>query len=232
MEPRPDFSISRFKEALGKAGGLARPVYFTAQVVGGPFGGTPNVGLPTTGILGNIPVAQYWPLAVPWIPFPRRTPTDTQHQVMMCRSAKMPDMTLQTTELSYFSRKVKIPSSRTYEPMTLTFLHVNDAHLRDTFESWLYTLNHPQLNMANPTHDQYSTIILTQYDMSGRAWWEFISDVLQGKALLDDRVVSRYVMHEAFPVSVSGLALDHEADMEIQTYDVQFQYQWIEHGRG
>lgn len=228
---RPDFSISRFKDGLAKAGGLARGMYFTAQVVGGPFGTT--IDIPSIGLLGNIPLQQYWAMFMPWFALPLPTPTDAQHQVMMCRAARMPDLSLQTTELSFHSRKVKIPSSRTYEPLTLTFLHVNDTKVRHKFEQWLNIMNHPSENMAAPiavdkpsTH--FAQILLTQYDMSGRSWVDFLVDVTQGKAKRESRAINHYVFRDAFPVNVSGIVLNHEADTEIQTYDVQFQFQHVE----
>ena len=213
---RPDFSISRFKEALASGGGLAKAQYFTVQIVGGPFGlGT----IPTPGLESLIP-----------FPIPRPAPTSTEQQVLMCRAAQMPDFYLQTTEIAFHSRRVKIPSSRTYDPITLTFLHINDARLRQRFEDWMYELNHPQLNQASVP--RYANIVLTQYDMGGRSWLDFIIDVVQGQFSLGDRVMNRYVLHDAFPITVGGVRLDHEADTEVQTYDVQFQYQWINHGRG
>lgn len=149
----------------------------------------------------------------------------------MCRAAQTPDFYLQTTEVAFHGRRVKIPSSRTYEPITLTFLHINDARLRHAFEDWMYDINHPQTNIANQTI-RYANIVLTQYDMSGRSWLQFLGDVIQGRLTADNYIMNRYVLHDAFPISVAGIRLDQEADTEIQTYDVQFQYQWITHGRG
>lgn len=39
--------------------------------------------------------------------------------------------------------------------------------------------------------------------------------------------LARYTLHDAFPSTVNGLAFSYDSDAEIQTYDVEFQYQYM-----
>lgn len=80
----------------------------------------------------------------------------------LCKAVTLPSATVETTELFYFSRAVKIPSRRTYAPLTLTFFHSEDYKIRAGFELWSGVLNAYEENQRG-TALLYGRIILDHY---------------------------------------------------------------------
>lgn len=79
------------------------------------------------------------------------------------------------------------------------------------------------------TRSEYGRIVLTQYDMGGRSWVDFLGDLFKGN-IKDSHISARYTIRDAFPINVSGLSFDHEGDAQLQTYDVTFQYLYMDRG--
>lgn len=138
----------------------------------------------------------------------------------LCKAVTLPSATVETTELSYFSRAVKIPSRRTYAPITLTFYLSEDYKLRAGFEQWSNALNAYDENQRG-TLPFYGTITLVHYSSVATS-----PDAAKNEDA-NIPTLATYTLQSAFPTTVSGLQFSYDNDAEIQTFDVEFQYQYL-----
>jgi len=151
-------------------------------------------------------------------PNPNFSFTDDTHS-LLCKAANLPSATLDPIELKYFTRSVKVPGSRQFAPVTLTFYNTQSYSVRNIFLTWLSVFNTPVTNVRNAIEndkngqdvqafgntDNYATITLYPRDETHKELGE-------------------YQFFYAFPSSVSGLQYSYENDGQMQTYDVEFQY--------
>lgn len=137
----------------------------------------------------------------------------------LCKAVTLPAATVETTELSYFTRAVKIPGRRTYTPITLTFYNTERYTPRNGFEQWSNGLNQYETNIRTAAHEggTYGKITLDHFSTVNR----------EAENTLVLQLLSRYEIEGAFPITVNGLQFSHDADTEIQTFDVEFQYQYV-----
>lgn len=133
-----------------------------------------------------------------------------QEQILLCKAANLPTTQLDFTELKYFTRSVKVPAARQFQPVTLTFYNTENYDLRTKLLDWLSRFNQPTTNQRDAVNSLalYGTIELQPKDMAYR-------DVGEGLY---------YRFREVFPTSISGLQYSYENDTQVQTYDVEFQY--------
>ena len=219
----PDtFSINKFKKIIEANGGLSRQNYFTCSF---------DFNVLADNKLNN------------W------NRDDLKN--IVCKSATLPAFTVESAELGYFGRRIKIPSNRTYAPMTLNFTNTGNNKVRDILFYWQSALNTPFTNVRNLYGENsegslnlasgrdhsglYADITLTHYDVNGGKQSPIlgnlgiVSDAAAGVANVlfntaDHRPIAKYYLQQAFPTSIGGLNFSHEMD-EFQTFEVQFVYQ-------
>jgi hypothetical protein len=148
----------------------------------------------------------------------------------LCKSVTLPQATVEATEIPYFTRPVKIPGRRTFAPITLSFYNTADYSHRLMMEEWLTALNNPDTNRRRPT-TLTGEIQLIHFDVGGGM---DLGTLVSGFRLLGlaafffkgstHHPLAVYRLHGAFPTSVGPMAFTMETD-EIQTFDVEFQYQ-------
>lgn len=128
--------------------------------------------------------------------------------VYLCKSVTLPSSTIEPVELAYYGRSVRLPGKRTYQPVTLTFFNHENYQLRGCFELWSNILNELQYNVrSDEVISYYGTIDLTHFSTQGEK-------------------IAMYTLYNAFPTSVSGLSFSYDGDGEIQTFDVEFTFNW------
>lgn len=124
--------------------------------------------------------------------------------IVLCKAANLPTSQLDYTDVKYFTRSVKIPAARQFQPITLTFYNSQNYVLRNQFLEWLSRFNSPESNIRQSSLN-YATIELFPKNSNHES-------------------VGLYRFKHAFPTSISGLQYSYENDAQVQTYDVEFQY--------
>jgi len=169
----------------------------------------------------------------------------TETTALLCKATTVPSWTVEATELSYFTRQISIPGKRTFQPLTLTFLHSQQYSSRVGFEQWNRLLNDPAANSRTITGtDLYSTITITQYDSVIDPLATLAISIAKGiikpggtlsdvaeiaiSELIKAQPIATYTLYDAFPTSIGGLQFSYDNDAEIQTFDVEFRYQHME----
>ena len=140
----------------------------------------------------------------------------------LCRSAALPASTQGLIEVPFRGRFLKIPGDRTFEAWTATFYNTKDFNLRRAFELWI--------NAANKTDENVGTLDFGAIGGTG----SYFSDlVVQQKAKNStDEILREYHLIGAWPTNVSAINLAYDSNDQIEEFDVEFQYQYMDVGAG
>lgn len=127
----------------------------------------------------------------------------------MCKAAQLPGTTMGVIEVPYMGRKVKIAGDRTYAEWTITVMNTEDFNLRNYFEEWVETINHPETNVgiANPAG----------YKQDG-----FIDQLDH-----NNNVLASYKLVGAFPVEVSPVEVSWETTDTVEEFTINLAYDYF-----
>lgn len=133
-----------------------------------------------------------------------------QKTLFMAKSGQMPASSLTSVGVSYRGRPVKFAGEREFQPWTVDIYTDTDFVVRNAFEAWVDTMQRSSTTGGALRPAVY------QSDMEVHA--------------LDrnDNVVKRYKFVDAFPTEVGAISLDWEANNQIATFQVTFDYNYFE----
>ncbi len=145
----------------------------------------------------------------------------------LCRSAALPASTQGLIEVPFRGRFLKIPGDRTFEAWTATFYNTKDFNIRRAFELWI--------NFANKSDENVG--VLDFGGIGGETGAEnYFSDlVIQQKTKQVDKssdILREYHLIGAWPTNVSAINLAYDSNDQIEEFDVEFQYQYIDAANG
>ena len=184
--PKYRFSITKFKEAVAKEGGLSRGVFFDCSIT---------------------------------LSHPNYKEFFSEDSLRLCKAANMPAAQLDTAEVKYFTRSVKIPASRQFSPLTLTFYNTESYVMRDQFLIWLSLFNSPVSNVRGA-----QDVKLRQGDVKTTQAPVPYANIILTPRNQKHAETGRYHFYSAFPTSVGAVSYSYENDSQFHTYDVEFQY--------
>ena len=149
----------------------------------------------------------------------------------LCRSAQIPAANQGLIEVPFRGRFLKIPGDRTFEPWTATFYNTTDFDLRAAFEQWI--------NIGNKADEALGTF---EFGGSG-SFAEYFQDITirqldknpesKGAPAADggnNKVLREYKLIGAWPTSVGAINLSYDSNDQIEEFDVEFQYQYLDAG--
>ena len=135
-----------------------------------------------------------------------------QKFTFVCRAAQLPESTLSSIEVPYFGRKIKVAGQRTFTEWSVTVMNDEDFSVRSLFETWSNAMNRLVSNVRDPSlsAEQYKADLeVIQYSVDGSE-------------------IRSYQIIGAFPTSIGAIALDWDSGNAIETFPVQFSYDyWI-----
>lgn len=138
----------------------------------------------------------------------------------LCRSAALPASTQGLIEVPFRGRFLKIPGDRTFEAWTATFYNTENFNLRTAFELWI--------NAANKSDEN---IGLVNFGDLGGTGAYFSDIVVQQKGKTNkDEVLREYKLIGSWPTNVSAINLAYDSNDQIEEFDVEFQYQYLDIG--
>lgn len=148
-----NFNIDRIKTQIQSRGGLTRGIFFQCDIAS------------LTNISGN---GEF---------------VFKEDDTLVCKAVTLPPDALDVTEVKYFTRSIKVPATRQFAPITLTFYNTVNHELRSKFISWMNLFNTSKSNVrgAMETKDDFTpisastsyenfftTLTLTSYDNTGK----------------------------------------------------------------
>lgn len=128
-----------------------------------------------------------------------------------CRASEVPAATVDSINVPYFGRQVKLAGDRTFADWSVTVMNDEDYIVRNMFEDWSNKINQLVGNTKLLPGNTYK-----------------FSDALVTQFSKDGSIIREYNFVGIFPVSISNMALDWDTTNAIQTFDVTFAYDyWV-----
>lgn len=121
--------------------------------------------------------------------------------------AELPGQVVNPAVVLYRGREVKFAGDRIYAPWTTTILNDSQMSLRNGIEQWMTGMEDLQTKTGRLNSSEYQrNIDVFQLDRNGN-------------------VLKSYTLLDAFPVDLSPVALDFNANDQISTFTCTWQYQ-------
>ena len=127
----------------------------------------------------------------------------------LCKAAQLPASTLENLPIQYRGRAVNFAAERTFAPWTVTVYNDTDFGIRNAIERWQTGIQEYATTerRTNP-NDYQADLLVTQLDRNGAG-------------------VKQYKFVDAFPLSIGIVQLDYDTTNAIETFDVEFQYNFF-----
>ena len=146
------------------------------------------------------------------MPFPgyAQVGGEIEDLAFLCRATAIPAMTVDNIDVNFRGRAVKIAGDRTIANWSITVLNDTDFKLRNAFERWQNGINNMTDNegLTNPVDYQVDAFV-DHLDRNGNT-------------------IKSYTLRGAYPVSLAEIALDYDQKGEVETFSVEFAYQYFE----
>lgn len=143
----------------------------------------------------------------------------------LIKAAQLPASIVETVDVGYFGRKIKLNGDRIFQDWTVTVMNDEDFGLRNAFEQWHNGIN---TIIGNRLDENVASIvpnlgnsykvdgIVTQFSKTGPG-------EIDGEG-----AVKTYKFNGMFPVAVDAIQLDWDATNQYEQFDVTFAYDWWE----
>lgn len=142
--------------------------------------------------------------------FPGYAGGDVELTSFLCKAAQLPASVMNTIEVQFRGRQLKIAGDRTFESWTVTIINDTDFSIRNAMERWMNGINAHQSNtgLVNPI-DYQADLIVDQLDRNGNS-------------------LKRYNFRGCFPVNISAIDVNYETVDTVEEFTVEFQVQYWE----
>lgn len=141
---------------------------------------------------------------------------------LVAKASSIPPSAVDSIDVGYFGRKIKIVGDRTYPNWSITVMNDEDFDVRSGFEIW-----HNRLNTA------VGNIQTTTSRLTGNESYKIDIDVIQYSKLGEaprggQKGIRKYKLYGAFPVAIDAISLDWDATNQVEQFNVEFAYDyWI-----
>lgn len=137
-----------------------------------------------------------------------------------CKAAELPESTINSIEVPYFGRKIKVAGERSYSDWNATVINDEDFSVRSMFEAWHNFIDTviSNVRLGTAAEEQYKALVdITQFSKTGVP-------------------LRSYQLVGAFPTQVSGIGLSWDSANAIEEFTVNFAYDYwvpiLENGPG
>lgn len=129
-----------------------------------------------------------------------------------CQAASLPQSRVDSIDVPYFGRKIKVAGNRTFNDWEVTIQNDEDFSVRSLFELWSNAINRMVANVMDPAVDE-----------SG-----YKVDLTVEQLAQNGELLRSYSIIGAFPTDISEMELDWESTNQIQKFKVTFAYDyWV-----
>jgi len=126
----------------------------------------------------------------------------------LCKASKLPASTMDSAQVFYRGRPVNFAGERTFQPWGITVYNDTTFSIRNAMEIWSDgILNHGQTNGRVNPRDYQVDLLVHQLDRNGAT-------------------VKTYKFVDAYPTNIGEITLDYETNNQLETFDVEFTYNY------
>ena len=124
---------------------------------------------------------------------------------LLCETVTIPGRQIATLDYQADKQAVKIPYSFINEDVTCSFLLTNDYYMKTMFDDWLEQVFNSESYRAKFKKDFTSDVVIQQ---------------------LNEKNIPVYGvrLENAFPTTITGIALDNNSESAVQKISVTFSY--------
>jgi hypothetical protein len=127
----------------------------------------------------------------------------------LCRTATLPASTVEDITAGYRGRPVHFAGERTFQPWSISVYNDTNFLIRNVMERWTNgVLNYTTTNGIMRPSDYQVDMSVYQLDRN-------------------DRIIKTYRFYDAYPTSIGQIQLDFETNNQIETFDVEFTYNYF-----
>ena len=138
---------------------------------------------------------------------------------ILVQAASLPPVVLDSIDVPYFGRKIKLAGDRTFPNWTITVLNDEDFALRNIFESWSNLMNTFESNVLDTTSGDPSLYKADHVEVR-----QYSKTDTEGSS----GVIRSYYFYGMFPLQVDPIPLDWSRNNTIETFDVTLAFDyWI-----
>lgn len=124
----------------------------------------------------------------------------------MVQTAQLPASNLGTIQVPYFGRMLKLAGDRTFDPWTVQVINDEDFLIRNALENWSNAINRLEAN-ERILQNYKSVATVNQYSKGGQ-------------------IIRTYRFEGIYPAVVSPIDLGWDQNDAIETFQVEFQYDY------
>jgi hypothetical protein len=128
----------------------------------------------------------------------------------LCKATSLPASSVANTEVFYRGRPVNFAGERNFQPWSITVYNDTTFSIRNAMEAWSNgCANFTGTNGLTTPRDYQVDLSVYQLDRNS------------------DAPIKQYTFINAWPTLVGQIALDYEANNQIETFEVEFQYDYF-----
>ena len=132
-----------------------------------------------------------------------------QQAQFLAKSAQLPTSSVENIGILYRGRPVNFAGERTFQPWTITVYNDTTFNIRNALEQWQAGIqNYSATTGRTNPRDYQVDLTVHQLDRNGA-----------------DIKIYKFV--DAYPVVIGAVGLDFEQQNQIETFDVEFQYNFF-----
>ena len=132
-----------------------------------------------------------------------------QQAQFLAKSAQLPASSVENIGILYRGRPVNFAGERTFQPWTITVYNDTTFNIRNALEQWQAGIqNYSATTGRTNPRDYQVDLTVHQLDRNGA-----------------DIKIYKFV--DAYPIIIGPVALDFEQQNQIETFDVEFQYNYF-----
>lgn len=127
----------------------------------------------------------------------------------LCKAATLPGSTVQPIEIPYRGRIVNVAGERVFQPWAVTIYNDVTFGIRNAFEQWQAGIQRYASTNGKTHPEEYQVDLeIHQLDRNGAP-------------------LKKYKFIDAFPSVISPIQLDYDSVSQIETFDVEFTYNYF-----
>jgi len=143
----------------------------------------------------------------------------------LIKAAQLPASTLQTMQVPFRGRTLKLAGDRVFDTWTITVLNDTNFRLRNAFEKWSNYINRHDDNSGVITPASYQREIVVHQLSRGTPSDTPVADTAPktGSAI---PILKSYKLYGCYPSSVDAIPLSYDTTDTIEEFGVTFEVQW------
>ena len=138
--------------------------------------------------------------------FPDGIAYDSREMTILCESAQMPGININTNEFQSTRQAVKMPYGFIKEDVNFTFLITNDFGIKKSFDSWVQSVIDTENYRLKYRDDYAKEVTINQLDKN-------------------EKVLHSVTLQKAFPININTIELSNATENSIQRVTVAMTYE-------